>query len=298
MDSEFVIEYFIIYLFPTLNLILGLTGNLLGLVLCSSKNLKKIGTLNIYKYLFVTDSLFLPQILINYLGYGFNLDLTLASVLSCKLVIYLNYFSAAISPWLLVYISLEKFISIKFPGKVFLRKKRNQNIFYLILIIYNIVYYSPILTFYNIETFSVNTTDAYKLCQFTNSDYQLIGSWMDMINRVLLPFIFMVFFTVLLVHSIFKSRRNVLNAFKSSQNKTFRREIRLSITSMFMNIAFVALEMPLAISLFIANTTTVWTVFNQLTFYLFYMSYSVNFYVMFLSNSLFRKEFFLIFNSK
>ena len=80
--------------------------------------------------------------------------------------------------------------------------------------------------FYDIQTFGENSTDEYKLCQFMYYDFQMIGSWMDLINRVLLPFIFMVFFSILLIYSIFKSRRNVLNAFISSQNKKFQKEKR------------------------------------------------------------------------
>ena len=298
MDLKFAFEYFIIYIFPIAITVFGLGGNALGLILCSSKKLEKIGTLNIYRYLFITDSIFLPQIVINYFGYSFNSDLSLVSALFCKVFFYSNYFAAVISPWLLVYISLEKFISIKIHKNKFLKQKRVQNIFYLILAVYSIVYYSPIYFFFDIQTFGENKTDEYKLCQFKNSDYQMIGSWMDLINRVLLPFIFMVFFSVLLIYLIFKSRRNVMNSFISSQSKKFQKVKRLAITSMLMNIAFVLLEMPVAITQFINNTTTVWTVYDQFTFYLFYMSHAVNFYVMFFSNLLFRRKFFSIFRLK
>ena len=131
-----------------------------------------------------------------------------------------------------------------------------------------------------------------------NSDYQIIAFWMDLVNRVVLPFIFMFFFSVLLIYSIFKSRKNVVDSFISSRNKKFQKLKRLAITSMFMNIAFISLELPMTITLLIQDTTTAWTVYSQFTYYVFYMSYSVNFYVMFMSNSLFRKEFFEIFRFK
>ena len=133
MDLKFAFEYFIIYIFPIATLVFGSVGNVLGLILCSSKKLKKIGSLNIYRYLFITDGLFLPQILITYLGYSFSSDLTLVSVQLCKIAIYANYFAPAISPWLLVFISFEKFISIKFHKNKLLKQKKVQNIFYLIL---------------------------------------------------------------------------------------------------------------------------------------------------------------------
>ena len=37
--------------------------------------------------------------------------------MSCKVFIYFNYAFDAISPWLLVYISVEKLISIGYPHK-------------------------------------------------------------------------------------------------------------------------------------------------------------------------------------
>jgi hypothetical protein len=44
------------------------------------------------------DSIYLPQIIIAYMGTGFNYDPTVLSILSCKIYNYFNYAFDAFSP--------------------------------------------------------------------------------------------------------------------------------------------------------------------------------------------------------
>jgi hypothetical protein len=81
-----VIDFFVNYLFAPIVLAIGLIGNSLGIsVLIKSKKLNKIGPILIYKFLFISDIFYILQIMINYFGYGFSLDLTILSNLSCQI---------------------------------------------------------------------------------------------------------------------------------------------------------------------------------------------------------------------
>ena len=73
------------YVLPPFILVSGLVGNTFGfLVLQKDKNLIKIGPRDTYKYLFLSDSFYLIQIISSNLQYAYNLDITVVSDLTCK----------------------------------------------------------------------------------------------------------------------------------------------------------------------------------------------------------------------
>ena len=72
-------KYFLYSIFPPMILTIGLVGNLLGLLVLTRKRLAKIGPRNIYRYLFLMDSIYLSLILEPYLETEFNLDFCIIS---------------------------------------------------------------------------------------------------------------------------------------------------------------------------------------------------------------------------
>ncbi len=83
----------------------------------------EIGPRNTYKYLFISDTIFLVQIIVTWLQLTFNIDPTIVSNVLCKLWWYLNYSLAAQSSMLLVYISVDRYVSIKMPAQRFFMRK-------------------------------------------------------------------------------------------------------------------------------------------------------------------------------
>ena len=83
MDS---IDYFFSYIFPILILVFGLAGNYFGYKTIQRPRMLEIGPRNIYKYLFISDTIFLAQIIVTYLQFSFNIDLTILSNVICKLI--------------------------------------------------------------------------------------------------------------------------------------------------------------------------------------------------------------------
>jgi hypothetical protein len=53
------VDFFTNYILPPVILLLGLFGNIMGIVVFSRKNLKKSGPVLIYKFLFISDSIYL-----------------------------------------------------------------------------------------------------------------------------------------------------------------------------------------------------------------------------------------------
>ena len=124
-----IITLFVYYIFPMLIFIFGFVGNFLGIfMLAKRKELEKLGPKQIYMYLFSTDTLFLVQLIFTYISSGWpEYDPTLMSVYVCKIYMLISFASDTFSPYLIVYISVERFVAFKYPSrKSIMRSKLNH----------------------------------------------------------------------------------------------------------------------------------------------------------------------------
>jgi hypothetical protein len=279
--------YFVKYIFPLAILTFGLIGNTLGIIVLFNKDLKKIGPRNTYIFLFLSDSIYLLQIIETYFQYGYNLNLATLSDYSCKLWNYCNYSFATVSSYLIVYISLERCISLIQPAqRFFLNKNKNQLIWFILVIFGCMLYYLPVGLYY--KGFSSYDNETLTItCDFVDTNAQLLISYMDLIARAILPFFLMIICSVTLIYSLFKSRMRVVENFLAEENQTFHRELILSVSSLSLNIIYIATQLPISITIFESQLDN----FFELTFYIFYISYAINFYIILATNSLFRSRF-------
>ena len=219
---------------------------------------------------------------------GFNL--VIISSIGCKIYQYFNYGLDALSPFCLVYISVEKFISIANPNKRSILKKKNIQIYFFIsLCLFNIFYHLNVPLSYDTVTISNNNTT---ICFFNNDENQLTVTFMDLIDFILIPFILMIIFSTLLILTIFKSRSRVNNSLK--ENKRLRKDVKFSISLLSMNLLFILLNLPDEIDLFLPFNNEIYSTLAQLC----NLSFAINFYLILFTNSLFRKEFISLFVKK
>ena len=219
---------------------------------------------------------------------AFEYDPTIISSITCQIWNSFSYGLDALSPWSLVYISVEKYISIAYPSKRFIFKRKNTQIIYMILlIIFNIIYHINIPFSYDLIVVD-NTT----YCGFINDEWQSIISYMDLANCALIPFLLMLFFSILLIKAIFKSRSRINLNNTVRENKRLKKDIKFAISLLLMNLLFVILHLPFASVIFLTFYDN-YDLFN-IFYYIYYISYGINFYIIFFTNSLFRTVFFTI----
>lgn len=295
-SSLSLFEFIVLYMFPVIVFFFGLFGNAFGYLVLFRKKLKTIGPRHIYQYLFIMDTIYLLQIVNKYLQFCFGLSLKNYSQTWCKVSRYFAYSLDAVSPMLLVYISVERLVSIKKPAiKFIFRKEKVQLVYFLIVFVFNAVYYLPI-AFYSDLPSSFNESflnSSENQCSFINEITQEILSILDAINLIIVPFTCMLVCSILLTRSIFLMKRRIIANFLQGGSKTIRKDIWLSVMTTSLNIIYLILNLPLAVISFYTNFTDFTFV---LFIYIFFASYAVNFYVIFSSNSLFRNEFFLMFS--
>jgi hypothetical protein len=216
-----------------------------------------------------------------------NIDITLFSSLFCKAYFYINFAFASISPFFNVYISIERYISIAYSAKKdFLRKKKIQLSFIIVLVLFNLILYVPIGI--NFELFIIEN---YTVCSFVDFFWQETYGYIDLSNRVILPFVLMIIFSFLIIHTIFTSRSRMRS--NTNDNRTFRKDVKFSLTSVTLNVSYIIFSLPVSILLLQPNYRL--NPFVIFFIIIHYIAYSANFYLLILVNSLFREGFYSIF---
>jgi len=284
---------FVYYILPMLVLLFGLVGNFFGkFMLVKRKALEKLGPKHMYMYLFSTDTLFLVQLIFTYISFNWpDYDPTVMSIYVCKIYLFISYATGPLSPYLIVYISVERFVVFKYPSrKSIMRSKRNQLIYLALIIVYNCLLYTPIPIFVEISSDnSTNQTGNIKQCAFSNPEIGMILNLIDIANRVLLPFILMIVSSVMLIFSIVRSSQRIAaNLSLANQNKRLKRDIKISISLIFINIFYILLALPVSV---LANSP-ISSIDYVITIYMLYIAYGINFYLILFTNSLVSNEFF------
>ena len=293
-------EYFVHYIFPAAIFILGNIGNGLGFIVLSRKKMRKLSSARAYKYLLASDTFYLLQLPILNIVLSYpKIDPVSKSVLFCKIFLYLDFALVALSPMLLIYISMERLISIKFPTQRFILKKQKYIILFSFLVtVFNLLYYIEAALYYNIEIKHINSTfenetiiniEETKSCTIKDSNQVQIISYMYVAEDCIFPYVIMLICTGLMCYTIFSSRITANN------HGRIKKDLKFTITSISLNLVFILLTLPISLANFSAGFMS--DIIFVFTDYLFFSSYGVNFYLFLMFNSAIRKEFFSMFYS-
>ncbi len=297
MDSIWFLLYEWVVLYVLL--LLGLFGSIVGTVLLSTKKMERLPARRIYRFLLITDAIFLTsQVAVDSMNH-LEYNLRLASNIICKFGLYFNFSLCPISPWILVYISIDRYISICFKQVQIIRKKWFQNLMILLIIVYNLCFYIPFLIFVELTTSLTNNTETNSSsfsfsCDISREDLDYILYLSDLFNAALVPFILMLLASIFLVHSIVKSRRRLINLKTDQNRKKSLRDIHFAITILVLNFSFFIFSAPICLGNYLNVDDFLYSIF----IYLFYLGYCINFYILAIFNSVFRKGLFHFFKCK
>jgi len=281
---------FLSYIIAILIFFLGLIGNSTGLIVfirISSKIFPTRIIFIIYALinllcLFYLFTKFLIKNIFSVLFYDISVSL-------CKIGYFLDYFLLSVANYVLVFISMERFLSIKFSKLNTFKKKLNQFISIFIIVTYNFLLYTPSIYFLSF----VNKTNSTE-CDFIKNEYNNLMSLMEFINSSLVPFVIMLIFSGLLIQTVLKSRLRLLNLANQRDRIKLRKDIQLSVSLVVFNLAFFLLNAPHTIYHLI--TTNANTDLHDAVKYISSISFCIDFYILFVLNSIFRKNVISIFH--
>ena len=276
------------YYFSPIVFIVGFTGNLFGMIVLSRKNLQsKLYMSHVYMYLLISDMFYLiTQLPITNIQQSYpSINPLIMAEWFCKLWVYTDLALANTSTMILLYISVERLVAVKFPAKrLTLRKHKSILMFTIVITVINLIYYIPVYMYYHLNISNVNETNLTSVsCTISTKDNQVI-SWMYLVFGEALPDLLMILCTLSLCMTIFQSRG------RTEANRNIRKDVRFTITSITLNLAFIALTLPISVVNFFSNIF-VDTIFSFCNI-LFFSAYAVNFYFLFAFNSIFREEIF------
>lgn len=302
MWIEFFLDFLVFYSF--FMFLLGFVGNIFTYKLYSSPTLNK-NTLSLYfRALSISNNYQLLHMLRMTIIVKFNWDMRLYNDGMCKAVDYSQYAVNAVSAWILVIVSIDRFMNIAFPKRLAFLYKRQFQWFLLGLLLTTQPVYYVFMTWsfelINVESIDPLTNETIFTPTCVNNNAWLL-SWMDLMNSTIVPFLFMTVTTILLIYFIRKSRNRISNATNMSKERV--RDRKFAITSVSLNILFLILNLtPATYNLLAAYVTIQPPDLNFLLTYfigmVFCTFFAIDFYVQVIANSIVRDQFLLLFGVK
>ena len=192
-----------------------------------------------------------------------------------------------VNSWVLVFISLDRLIMIKYPKrpKIFTRKKF-QIIFCILIYTYNILIYLPTLIFYDLERLEDSNLSYMTNCEIADENADETTAYMDFINATSLPFVLMLFLSILIIVSLKHSKSKVLN-YSYSVTRRKQKDIKFAVTILALNFGFLVFNSPLSIGYLLESRLMI-----KLGYFFLLLFCSIDFFIYFATNSLMREEFF------
>ena len=102
--------------------------------------------------------------------------------------------------------------------------------------------------------------------------------------------------SILLIGSIIKSRIRVFKSIRRKDKKLFLKDVKFVISTILINIFFIIFNLPICIA-WVLDIPNLTDLYNLLIFF-YYLSFSINFYILLGFNSIFRNEFFILIKLK
>ena len=276
-------------------LFFGLLGNTIGIIVFARKSIeKKIKTKLIYQVILFIDSLFLFSQVFEDTFDSLEIRLNRMSIIACKLRGFWNYAIASLTTWYLVYITIERYLAIKFHNFKLFQEKRFQKIIIIVVIIYTCLLYSPFAIFYNIFTITIQNTTSLR-CRIADINIRSIMATVDTVNSTLLPFILITVFSILLIYTIISSRIRAMRMQANSARNRLLKDIRLSLSILAINCT-IFLSFPLEIANYFVADIDVFL--YDIFVCIFYVYYCLDTFILILLNSNFKNELLLMFKLK
>lgn len=237
-DFEIISHYLYMIIYPTIFLF-GIVGNLLSSLLFSITKLNRTSCGIYFLLLAIADSIGLIAGLHHCLTIGF--DIPVPNAIYCRTRNFLLYVSMDLASWMIVAISVDRFIKVKFPIKAGTYATRKLSIIVSCSIIVILILENIHLATIFIGDFSDNAADN---CD-PNPNYpdyvyffNKIWPWIDFTTFAALPFLIVSISNGFIIHEQYKRRVKLRNR---HLDRTF---IILLLTS---SIIFILCNLPITI---------------------------------------------------
>jgi hypothetical protein len=292
----------------------GLIGNLISFIIFSRKKFNNFNSKNLFKLNLLNDSLNLAFILIqqNYLAYIPN------SIYCCKFFYSMVIILPAYSAWILVYISIERFIRFLNDERIkqILDKKTFNSTILIGILLTCFFYYTPVWYYTEVIYISTNNNNPQYDYYYTyhngtigqcylNENIVNIITFMNMAFSCLIPFVCLLTCSIQLILSIRLLRLRIINSNQSCEInlETLKKDKEFAITILTLDCIFLLFCFPYNFLVFFEYfyqsndllTSNILFYLYYVLLYLYYLGFGSNLFIYLSVNKMFRDEFISLF---
>lgn len=190
-----------------------------------------------------------------------NIDLT--SELVCKLAEYVAYIFGSMSVWLLTLMSFDRLVTIVYPNKFIIMKKKNTQLGLVVaMLLYSVCLYLTMPFYTSLSSRlaydnRTNTSTYVLTCSIENESQSKLIYWIDLVNLMTVTFGINNVLAGIIIVFIFRSRKKFKTGKENREKRATLRDRKFAINSIALNFKCFLCKMPLLFTLLITSYVTV-----------------------------------------
>ena len=273
-----------------------IVGSILSFIVFSRKAFQKSSIQVYFRLLAIFDLFGLFNFGLGLASLFVELQVISSTEFICKITYFITIAISPIPGWILVVLSIDQLITVSMTKRfAFFKKQWFQYTIIFGIFIFNCALYSQV--FFQVNNIRIEISNVtYYSCD-TNS---LILPIIYLIESSFVPFVIMIVTSSFIVRILIRSRQRI--GMRTTSNSSLIRRIRdlkFAFNSVILNVLFILLSTPLVIYYLLPKFDFIMSYyFHTISDAIFYFNFALHFWVHFSFNSIFRKEFLILFRIK
>jgi hypothetical protein len=270
---------------------IGFIGNIISIIVFSRKTFRNNSISTYCISLAIAEFLAIFQFINIVYYFPYNAYLVDLSEAFCKIADASVNLVSAIPPFIMIAFSVDKLLSMRTSQIAILKKKSFQWSLVAGITLFHIALYM----YFPILVKRTEIFPGYFFCDVSTIGFLTIHMFLIILETCLIPFVILMITTILTIRLLLKSSNTIERMGKLTKERKSR-DRKYAITSVTLNINLIVLKLPLTIFYILFSFYSYYDVYYlNIASLLFYLNTSLGFFIHFVTNSLFRKEFLILF---
>ena len=238
----------LIWILPII-IVVGALGNIFSFILMLQREMRHTSTYFYLAVLAIADTLVLfVSAFKTWIRTWSNFELLHISDASCKTLMFLTYFSLHLSAWLVVAVTLERFIVVWFPLKattICSTTRAKLTILFLMLALFLL----NVHLFWTAELVIDPETGAKECAMLRDYDilYKEVVPWLHFTVYSFIPFATLLIFNILIIVSLIRHRQMITHQMTKDDRRTQYHHRKLAITLLCISFVWIFTTTPSAL---------------------------------------------------
>ena len=270
---------------------IGLIGNLMTITIFLRKTFRNNSISTYCIALAIVELLNSTRFISDIYSLAYNVTLPDLSESLCKFFFSIAVFLSGYQPWIMVAFSVDKLLCMRTNTISILKKKWFQwSIVAGIILFHTALYmYIPIL----IKRGQI--FPGYFMCDLATIGFFATHFLINLLETSFIPFLIMAITSIMTTRMLIKSRNAVMKAGQVSKERKSR-DTKYAITSLSFNVLFITLKLPSSVFFIMYAFYSYFDLyFYKIAVSTFFLNSSLGFFIHLVTNSIFRREFLIIF---